>query len=315
MTGNGVMASCCLPGAAASSGAVASPVSEVGTGYDPEARFVRLAGGLFLMGTDDPAAHPMDGEGPVRPVLLSPFEIDAVCVSNRRFARFVEAAGYRTESEVFGWSFVFFSFLVDDEQSTQAAAGAPWWRQVIGASWRHPEGPQSTIEDRLDHPVTHISHHDAMAYCDWADARLPTEAEWEFAARGGLEQKRFPWGDQLTPDGQHRCNIWQGEFPRHDTGEDGYFGTAPVAAFAPNEYGLFNMVGNVWEWCGELFEPSPAGPTPDSRAASGSPRVIRGGSYLCHDSYCFRYRVSARSSAPPASATGHVGFRLARDIS
>ena len=265
------------------------------------------------MGSDDPAAHPMDGEGPVRPVLLSPFEIDAVCVSNRRFARFVEATCYRTASEVFGWSFVFFGFFAENEQPTQAVAGAPWWRQVIGSSWRYPEGPQSTIEDRLDHPVTHISHHDAMAYCDWAGARLPTEAEWEFAARGGLEQKRFPWGDQLTPDGQHRCNIWQGEFPRHDTGEDGYRGTAPVGAFAPNEYGLFNMVGNVWEWCGDLFEPSPA--TPDLRAASGSPRVIRGGSYLCHDSYCFRYRVSARSSAPPDSATGHVGFRLARDMS
>jgi formylglycine-generating enzyme len=266
------------------------------------------------MGSDDPAAHPMDGEGPVRPVLLSPFEIDAVCVSNRRFARFVEATGYRTASEVFGWSFVFFGFLAENEQPTQAVAGAPWWRPVIGASWRHPAGPESTIEDRLDHPVTHISHHDAVVYCSWAGARLPTETEWEFAARGGLEQKPFPWGDQLTPDGQHRCNIWQGEFPHHDTGEDGYRGTAPVAAFAPNGYGLFNMVGNVWEWCGDLFEPSPGGPTRDSRAAFGSPRVIRGGSYLCHDSYCFRYRVSARSSAPPDSATGHVGFRLVRDI-
>ena len=125
-----------------------------------------------------------------------------------------------------------------------------------GASCSYLREPASTIEDRLDHPVTHISHHDAMAYCSWASARLPTEAEWEFAARGGLEQKRFPWGDQLTPDRQHRCNIWQGEFPSHDTGEDGYCGTAPVDAFAPNGFGLFNMVGNVWEWCADVFEPS-----------------------------------------------------------
>jgi formylglycine-generating enzyme required for sulfatase activity len=315
MSGDGVTKPCCVPGwaVAGDRGAPPAPAGPA-RGHDPEARFVRLSGGTFLMGSSDPAAHPLDGEGPVRPVLLAPFEIDAVAVSNRRFARFIEATGYRTEGEVFGWSFVFFGFMAGDYRQSRPAAGAPWWRQVQGASWRHPEGLHSTIEDRLDHPVTHVSHRDATAYCNWAGARLPTEAEWEFAARGGLEQKRFPWGNELRPDGRHRCNVWQGEFPHHDTGEDGYRGTAPVDAFAPNGYGLFNMVGNAWEWCADWFtRPAPGVSGNPTGPEGGTARVIRGGSFLCHDSYCFRYRVSARLSAPPDSATGHVGFRLARD--
>jgi formylglycine-generating enzyme required for sulfatase activity len=162
----------------------------------------------------------------------------------------------------------------------------------------------------------HVSHEDALAYCAWAGARLPTEAEWEFAARGGLVQARFPWGSELTPGGRHMCNVWQGEFPHSNSGEDGYLGTAPVDAFPSNAFGLHNMAGNVWEWCADWFNRSahacagtlnPKGPT------AGRARVIRGGSYLCHESYCFRYRTSARSSASEDSGTGHLGFRIARD--
>ena len=190
------------------------------------------------------------------------------------------------------------------------------WRQVFGADWRHPEGPNSNINGRPDHPVVHLSWNDALAYCTWAGMRLPTEAEWEYAARGGLEQKRYPWGDEREPYGQHRMNVWQGEFPDQNTVDDGYFGTAPVSAFLPNSYGLFNMTGNVWEWCSDWFSPTyyangsrdnPAGPP------SGDAKVIRGGSYLCHDSYCHRYRVAARTRNTPESSTGNMGFRCARD--
>lgn len=307
---------CCTP--VRSSDGPASlepPITPIRRGEDLGARFVSVEGGSFLMGSNDPAAHPADGEGPARVVTLSPFQIDAVAVSNRRFARFIDETGYQTESERFGWSFVFQGFLAQDHPPTRSVASAPWWRQVLGAHWRCPEGPDSNIHRRLDHPVVHISHADALAYCSWAGARLPTEAEWECAARGGLVQQRYPWGGELTLAGRHCCNIWQGTFPDVNTAEDGYAGTAPVDAFEPNAFGLFNMVGNAWEWCADWFHPSyhasaslenPQGPL------SGSARVMRGGSYLCHESYCFRYRVSARSSASPDSGTGHVGFRLAR---
>ncbi|MEO6397858.1 MAG: formylglycine-generating enzyme family protein [Tepidiformaceae bacterium] len=277
---------------------------------------VRLAGGMFRMGSDADEGEPGDGEGPSRSVNLGPFWIDSVAVSNAHFADFVRATGYRTTAEKAGWSFVFAGLLPDDFGTTRGVAETPWWREVEGASWRAPEGPQSSIGARLNHPVLHISWHDATAYCAWAGKRLPTEAEWEYAARGGLEGKRYPWGDDLNAGGRHRCNIWQGQFPRQNSVEDGFYGTAPVGAFEPNGYGLFNTSGNVWEWCADWFSPYHSGnalfdPTgPDS----GSQRVIRGGSYLCHESYCFRYRVAARSANTPSSTTGHMGFRCARDI-
>jgi formylglycine-generating enzyme required for sulfatase activity len=277
---------------------------------------VRLPGGWYLMGTDEPGHYTTDGEGPVRRVYVNPLWIDAVAVSNGHFAAFVEATGYVTDAERCGWSYVFTGLLPADFPDTRGVAGAPWWRQVFAADWRHPEGPRSGIAERLDHPVVHVSWRDARAYSRWAGRRLPTEAEWEYAARGGLEQKRFPWGDEQLPGDEHRMNIWQGQFPRHNTCEDGYYGTAPVNAFPPNGYGLYNMTGNVWEWCADWFSTDfPAhGPRRNPKGPPvGIRRVIRGGSYLCHESYCYRYRVAARSGNTPDSTTGNLGFRCVRD--
>jgi formylglycine-generating enzyme required for sulfatase activity len=260
---------------------------------------VRLEAATFLMGAEDGDGFPADGEGPVREVRVGPFSIDTVAVSNERFAAFAQATGHVTDAERHGWSFVFAGLLPAGAPPTRALVGAPWWRQVHGASWRAPEGPGSSTAERLDHPVVHVSHGDALAYCAWAGLRLPTEAEWEYAARGGIEQARYPWGDELTPGGEHRANIWQGDFPTHNTLADGFLGTAPVDAFPPNGFGLHNASGNVWEWCADGLG--------DGRFA------MRGGSYLCHDSYCNRYRVAARTGDTGDSSSGNVGFRCAAD--
>ena len=278
---------------------------------------VLLPGGTFLMGTDTKEGFPADGEGPVRSVRVDSFYIDVYAVCNTSFERFVSDTQYVTEAERFGWSFVFEGNLPDRGAGLQSVPGAEWWKRVEGATWRTPEGPGSNITNRENHPVVHVSWNDAMAYAKWAGKRLPTEAEWEYAARGGLVQKLYPWGDELTPGGKHLCNIWQGEFPVHNTAEDGYRSTAPVDAFPPNGYGLYAMTGNTWEWCADWFDAqyhalatrdNPVGPP------SGSARVIKGGSYLCHRSYCNRYRVAARSSNTPDSSTAHTGFRCVRDI-
>ncbi|MCB0965683.1 MAG: formylglycine-generating enzyme family protein [Ilumatobacter sp.] len=266
------------------------------------------------MGTDEHTRWPSDGEGPTRHVVLDGYAIGRCTVTNAEFAAFVDATGHETEAERFGTSFVFHLLLPDDFPPTRGVVAAPWWREVEGADWRHPEGPQSDVAERMTHPVVHVSWNDAIAYCDWVGGRLPTEAEWERAARGGLEGHRYPWGDEFTPHGATMCNIFEGRFPDHNTADDGYVGTAPADAFPPNGYGLHNVAGNVWEWCADWFHRdthrldrghNPTGPP------SGRTRVIRGGSYLCHDSYCDRYRVAARTSNEPTSTTGNLGFRLA----
>ena len=278
-----------------------------------------IPGGEFLMGANDADGWPADGEGPVRAVTLQPFHIDACCVSNEQFLNFFNATGYKTEAERFGWSFVFHLFLTRGQLArvTGRVAGSEWWCKVEGVSWRHPEGEGSSIKKRWSHPVVHVSWNDAIAYCVWAGKRLPTEAEWECAARGGLVQKRFPWGDELTPSGKHMCNIWQGKFPMNDTGEDGYIGTAPAKSYQANAYGLYNVSGNVWEWCHDWFSPAfhTTGPRIDPIGPpAGDRRVTRGGSYLCHHSYCNRYRVGARTANTPDSSTGNTGFRCVRDV-
>jgi formylglycine-generating enzyme len=308
---------CCGPSRQQRPVATSPPDARVGWGvHDATDGMVLLEAGEFLMGSEDRDGFPADGEGPVRQVTLNPFWVDPVAVSNARFATFVDATGHVTEAEGYGWSFVFGGLLPDDFPPTRGAAQAPWWRQVFGADWRHPEGPASSVEDRMDHPVVHVAFTDALAYCAWAGVRLPTEAEWEYAARGGLRQARFPWGNELTPGGRHRCNIWQGTFPSHNTRDDGYLGTAPVDAYEPNGFGLHNVAGNVWEWCADWFHTGfhRNGPRRDPTGPpSGEAKVIRGGSYLCHHSYCTRYRVGARSSNTPDSSTGNMGFRVARD--
>jgi formylglycine-generating enzyme required for sulfatase activity len=186
---------------------------------------------------------------------------------------------------------------------------------VPHAYWAQPEGPPSAILDRLDHPVVHVSWNDAKACCQWSQTRLPTEAEWEMAARGGLEQACYPWGSELTPDGRHLCNIWQGNFPDRNTLDDGYLGTAPVYAYEPNGFGLHDVVGNVWEWCEDVFSPRYhhiTAATDPLYQESGPSRSLRGGSFLCHDSYCNRYRVAARSSNTPDSSASNTGFRVVR---
>lgn len=279
---------------------------------------MKLDGGPFLMGTDYPNGFAADGEGPVRSVEIKAFLIDRFPVTNEEFARFTKATFYRTEAEIFGWSFVFAGHLQEAQPEVieDTLLAAPWWCKVRGADWRHPEGPGSSIEARPHQPVVHVSWNDAARYARWAGKRLPTEAEWEYAARGGLEQKLYPWGDDLTPDGKHLCNVWQGEFPISDLAEDGWSAPAPVNAYPPNGFGLNTITGNAWEWCSDWFHASfhqhgprrdPAGPE------RGTSRVIKGGSYLCHESYCNRYRVGARSANTPDSATTNMSFRCVLD--
>lgn len=321
------MSHCCTP----STGGAEEPLHESGTASPgwvsaPRPRSplgastrgqVLVPGGEFWMGDAFDEGYPADGEGPVRLVRVDPFHIDTTTVTNQAFATFVKATGYVTTSEAEGCSPVFhLAFAGDPRDVIGRPAATPWWLTVRGADWRHPEGPGSDVDRRQNHPVVHVSHDDAVAYAAWAGKRLPTEAEWECAARGGLDRARFPWGDDLRPRGRWQMNTFTGDFPGTNDAEDGWVTTAPVKTYAPNGFGLFQVAGNVWEWCADWFDPSagtdgprdnPTGP------ALGANRVMRGGSYLCHSSYCHRYRVAARTSNTPDSSAANLGFRCAND--
>lgn len=261
---------------------------------------IGLPGATFRMGSDDPQAYSEDGEGPVREAHVAAFGLGRTTVTVAQFAAFVAATGHITDAERLGDSLVFTGLLSPElRAATPSVVATPWWHQVAGATWFCPEGPDSTAEGRADHPVTHVSRRDAEAYADWAGARLPTETEWEYAARGGLEQQPYPWGAVREPEGQALMNTFAGVFPDGPTKP---VGTMPADAFGPFGFGLCNMTGNVWEWTSDAFS---AG---DHRA------VLRGGSYMCHDSYCRRYRTSARTASTEDTSLGHTGFRVAVDI-
>ncbi len=268
------------------------------------------------MGNPRGDGYDADGETPVHRVRLRPFQLAATTVTNEQFNDFINATRYRTDAERHGWSFVFHLHLTAAQLArvTHRPVGSEWWCNVPGATWRHPEGPGSNIKKRWSHPVVHVSWNDAAAYCAWAQLRLPTEAEWEFAARGGLTQQTYPWGNELEPAGRHAMNVWQGTFPTQNTEADGHLGPAPAQSYKPNAYGLYQMTGNVWEWCADWFSPATYRESPEENPtgpATGERRVQRGGSYLCHASYCNRYRVDARSSNTPDSSTSNCSFRVA----
>ncbi len=307
---------------------------------------VWIPGGEFSMGCADPRNLPMGGGEPMRDarpihrVKLDGFWMDKTPVTVEQYARFVEATGYVTVAErvplpedfpgvpeqlLVPGSIVFspppHGVRLDDYRQ--------WWRYIPGANWRHPEGPGSRIEGRENEPVVHIAYEDAMAYAEWAGKRLPTEAEWEFAARGGLTGKPYVWGKELKPDGHWMANIWQGDFPENNTEDDGFAGIAPVAQFPPNGYGLYDMAGNIWEWCADWYRPdtyairaqedrpsvNPAGPEDswDPAEPGVAKRVQRGGSFLCTYQYCTRYMVGTRGKAEHTSSGNHVGFRCVQD--
>src|SRR6266446_6144585 len=303
---------------------------------------VRIPSGEFTMGTDDVRSFP--NERPAHRVHLERFWIDEHDVTNAEFAKFVEAAGYVTtaerkpdwnelkkelppetpkpdESVLVAGSLVFTPTSGPVPLSDLSA----WWRWVPGASWRHPEGPDSTLEGRENHPVVQVSWDDAVAYAKWAGKQLPTEAEWEFAARGGLEGRRFNWGDDVRPSGRHMANTFQGDFPYRQTADDGFSRTSPVKSFPPNGYGLYDMAGNVWQWTADWYRSdyykhladtvgvarNPQGPeTSYDPAEPNEPKKVhRGGSYLCTDQYCSRYIVGTRGKGEVSTGTNHLGFR------
>ncbi|KAM6296706.1 inactive C-alpha-formylglycine-generating enzyme 2 [Aegotheles albertisi] len=263
---------------------------------------VRLPGGRFRMGPGSPGERSAE-------VAVGPFRIDRFPVTNRDFREFVREKKYRTEAEAFGWSFVFEDFVSEElkKKVTQKLESAPWWLPIEKAFWRQPSGPGSSIKDRLDYPVLHVSWNDAQAFCAWKGKRLPTEEEWEFAARGGLEQRVYPWGNKFQPN---RMNLWQGDFPRVDTAEDGYHGVSPVAAFPPqNNYGLSDLLGNTWEWTASEY-PAPG------LSSRQKMHVLRGGSWIdtADGSANHHARVTTRMGNTPDSASDNLSFRCAADV-
>jgi sulfatase modifying factor 1 len=291
---------------------------------------VELPGGTFLMGSD----RHYPEEAPQHERRIAPFAIERHPVTNAQFDEFVTATGHVTvaereldpaefagadPAELVPGSLVF----APTEGPVDLREWRQWWRWVPGAHWRHPFGPDSGIDDRLDHPVVHVAFEDASAYAEWAGRRLPTEAEWEFAARGGLDGAEYAWGDERMPRGEVMANTWQGAFPYRN---DGWGGTSPVGSYPPNGYGLVDLIGNVWEWTADPFTPRHMPPGADAASVdrgerrdllAGAPpslslRVTKGGSHLCAPEYCRRYRPAARSSQAEDSSTTHLGFRCAR---
>ena len=275
---------------------------------------VSIRGGKALVGTKSPFL-PDDGEGPVRTKRVAPFQMTATTITNATFARFVADTGYVTDAERLEWSFVFHTDVPKSITQTQGVVNTQWWRKVDGATWSNIHGPGTADAAHPDHPVVQVSWNDARAFATWCGGRLPTEAEWEHAARGGLGDVRYPWGNQ-DPDERsfHPCNIWQGQFPNTNTAADGWRHTAPAQSFAPNGFGLYHMVGNVWEWTSEPFRiASLKNNAAKRRDALRGYKLLKGGSYLCHRSYCYRYRIAARTGNTSDSTTPHQGFRVVWD--
>jgi formylglycine-generating enzyme len=322
----------------APSAAAARVNNSVAPGPAP-AGMVWVPGGTFWMGCENCG---MPDALPVHLVAVDGFWMDRAPVTNAAFERFVKATGYVTVAErpldpgdypgvprdkLVPGSAVF------KPTSAPVPLDNPlqWWRYTPGANWRRPEGPGSSLKDRADHPVVHVAFEDAAAYATWANGRLPTEAEFEFAARGGLDRQRYPWGNELAPGGKAAANTWQGQFPARDRGEDGHLGTSPVTAFPPNGFGLYDMGGNVWQWCADWYRAdayvqraqagavvhNPKGPADsfDPQEPGAAKRVLRGGSYLCTDQYCARYLVGSRGKSEVTSGTSNLGFRLVQSVS
>ncbi|MHA6689946.1 formylglycine-generating enzyme family protein [Devosia sp. A449] len=304
--------SCCS--ASRGSGTVTPEPAAVGRGGQSvdAIHFPRATG---LVGTNQPI-FAADGESPRRAVKLAAFRLEAETVTNARFAAFVAETGYVTEAERFGWAPVFRG-LLGPIPPAASPGELSWWVKVEGACWQSPEGPGSNLATRQDHPVVQVSWRDAKAFAEWCGGRLPSEAEWEHAARGGLADPKFPWGDDEPDDQTIHANIWQGQFPHHNTAADGYFGTAPGTAFAPNCQGLYSMIGNVWEWTADPFRIRSASLQARRRndiATQTQEKTLKGGSFLCHISYCYRYRIAARMALTADSCASNVGFRVAYGV-
>ncbi len=300
---------------------------------------VWIPGGEFTMGELSTDKDHQE-EGPAHAVVVKGFWMDTTEVTNAQFSQFVEATGHVTDAEkdfsprdfptakpedLKGGSLIFQLTPGVNPFQCGPEGPTPWWKFTAGATWRHPQGPASDIKNKMNYPVICITWKDAQAYAAWAGKRLPTEAEWEFAARGGLQDKKFVWGDEEKPDGKFMANYWQGGFPRNDDGEDGFTSIAPVKSFPPNGYGLYDMAGNVWEMCEDWYslrfydispKNNPLGPavgTYDPKGTGYTEHVMRGGSWLCDDGYCFRYRPASRSGIDSISSTNHLGFRCVKD--
>jgi len=333
-----------------SSGTMTSSSAKASNPDEPSADQVRrktppgmawIPGGTFLMGTNDKESFP--NERPAHLVQVQGFWIDKHDVTNAEFSKFVEETGYVTTAErKINWEDLKKELPPGTPKPDESALApgalvftptsgpvplndlSAWWRWMRGANWRHPEGPESSIQGRENHPVVQVSWNDAVAYAQWAGKRLSTEAEWEFAARGGLEAKRYVWGDEFKPGGKYMANTWQGIFPVRDSGEDGFAGTSPVGSFPANGYGLYDMAGNAWQWCSDWYRAdsnmeaasknvcrNPVGPADsyDPGDPNAPKRVVKGGSFLCNPDYCESYRPSARRGTPPDTGSSHTGFR------